>query len=409
MKKTLLRKYARLIVRMGVNVQKKQGVVINCAVDQHEFAKLVVDEAYKAGAKWVRVDWLCQDVDKLRFRNESVTTMSKVCDWEKAKAQLTVDEGPAMIHIVSNDPDGLKGLNVEKMQKINVARMKVLKPFRDAWDGKNQWTIVAVPSVNWSKKIFPGERGSKAVEMHWEAIFNAVRISEDNDPVKEWEAHNANLQEKSKILSDYNFEYVHMKNSKGTDFKCWLIDNCVWCGGGETVENGTFFNPNMPTEEVFVSPLKGKAEGTVVSAKPLSTNGQLIDEFSITFENGKAVKWSAKEGEELLGKLINMDEGSSMLGEVALIPYDSAISKSNLLFYNTLFDENASCHLAIGKGFGSSVKGFEEMSREELSEKGINDSILHLDFMIGTKDMDIDGYTRDGKKVAIFRNGNWAI
>lgn len=409
MTKTLLRKYAKLIVVMGVNLKKGQGCIINCSVEQHEFARLVAEEAYRAGAKWVRIDWNYQEFTKLKYRHESVTTLSKVPAWEEEKAKYTVETLPALIHIASDDPDGLKSVNAEKMQKSSIARMKVLKPYRDATDDKNQWTIVAVPSPKWAKKVFPGERTSVAVEKLWQAILASVRITKDNDPVEEWKAHNAALQAKYKVLNDYDFDYLEYKNKYGTDFRCWLIPGSTWNGGGDVLLDGTFYNPNMPTEEVFISPMKGKAEGTVVSTKPLSYQGKLIDRFSITFRDGKAVEWKAEVGQEVLDKMLGMDEGAKMLGELALIPYNSPISNSGILFYETLFDENASCHVALGRGFSSCLPGFAEMSKEEQYEKGINDSLIHVDFMIGSEDLNIDGYTRDGKKVAVFRNGDWAF
>lgn len=409
MNKTMLRKYAKLTVQGGVNLQKSQGCIISAGVDQHEFALLVQEEAYRAGAKWVRMDWNCQASAKLKYRHEGLNILSKVPAWEEEREKYTVETLPALIHIMSDDPDGLKGLNVEKLQKVNIARSKVLKKYRDATEDKNQWTIVAVPSAKWAKKVFPGLRTSAAIAKLWDAIFECVRISKANDPVQEWNKHNKLLQDKCDKLNAMNFDYLHYKSGNGTDFKCWLIPNSKWKGGGDTLINGVFYNPNMPTEEVFVSPMKGKAEGTVVSTKPLSYQGMIIDNFSISFKDGKAVSWKAEKGQEMLTRMIGMDEGAAMLGELALIPNNSPISNSGILYYETLFDENASCHIALGMGFGSSLKGYENMTREEHHEKGINDSIIHVDFMIGSADMNIVGYTRDGKAVQIFENGDWAI
>ncbi len=409
MNKTLLRKYAKLVVLTGVNIKKGQGCIINCSVDQHEFAVIVAEEAYRAGAKWVRIDWNYQSFTKLKLRHENLTTLSKVPTWEEERAKYTVETLPALIHIMSDDPDGLKGINVDKFQKSSIARMKVLKTYRDATDDKNQWTIVAVPSPKWAKKVFPEDRTSVAVAKLWDAILASIRITKDNDPIAEWKEHNAKLQAKYKVLNDYDFDYLEYKNKYGTDFKCWLIPKSHWNGGGDTLLDGTFYNPNMPTEEVFISPMKGRAEGTVVSTKPLSYQGQLINNFSITFKDGKAVSWKAEEGQDVLEKMLGMDEGAKMIGELALIPYNSPISNSGILFYETLFDENASCHIALGFGFGSTLDGYQNMTKEEQHENGINDSLIHVDFMIGSEDMNIDGCTRDGKKVAIFRNGDWAI
>ena len=409
MKKTILRKYAKLAVRTGVNLKKGQGCAIYAQVEQHEFAELVAEEAYRAGAKWVQVFWQDQAVRKLDLRHQTVTQLSKVEEWEKVQQQMFVDQLPARILISSEDPDGLKGVSVPKMQKAQAARSTVLRPYRKAIDNKHQWTIIAVPSKKWAKKVFPGERASAAVEKLWQAILNAVRVTEDNDPEAAWAQHNATLQEKSQKLNDLQLDYLHYQAPNGTDFKCWLIPGAKWGGGGASILDGTFHNPNMPTEEVFTSPMRGRCEGTLVSTMPLSYQGNLIRNFSVTFENGRAVSCQAEQGQDLLEKMIHMDEGAAMLGELALVPYDSPISQSGILYYNTLFDENAACHVALGFGFPECVEGFDQMSEEELKEKGINDSIIHVDFMIGCKDLSITGYTREGKAVQIFKNGNWAI
>ncbi len=409
MKKTILRKYARLAVRKGVNLKKGQGCAIYAQVEQHEFAEMVAEEAYRAGAKWVQVFWQDQAVRKLDLRHQTVTQLSRVEEWEKVQQQMFVDQLPARIHISSEDPDGLKGVSVPKMQKAQAARSTVLRPYRKAIDNKHQWTIIAVPSKKWAKKVFPGVRASVAEEKLWEAILQTVRVTPDNDPEAAWDQHNATLQEKSGKLNALDLDYLHYTAPNGTDFKCWLIPGAKWGGGGATILDGTFYNPNMPTEEVFTSPLKGKCEGTLVSTMPLSYQGNLIDQFSITFENGRAVSCKAQQGQELLEKMLHMDEGASMLGELALVPHDSPVSNTGILFYNTLFDENAACHVALGFGFPECVEGFESMTDQELQEKGVNDSIIHVDFMIGSKDLDITGYTRDGKAVQIFKNGNWAI
>ena len=409
MKKTILRKYAKLAVRKGVNLKKGQGCAIYAQVEQHEFAEMVAEEAYRAGAKWVQVFWQDQAVRKLDLRHQTVTQLSRVEEWEKVQQQMFVDQLPARIHISSEDPDGLKGVSVPKMQKAQAARSTVLRPYRKAIDNKHQWTIIAVPSKKWAKKVFPGVRASVAEEKLWEAILQTVRVTPDNDPEAAWDQHNATLQEKSGKLNALDLDYLHYTAPNGTDFKCWLIPGAKWEGGGATILDGTFYNPNMPTEEVFTSPLKGKCEGTLVSTMPLSYQGNLIDQFSITFENGRAVSCKAQQGQELLEKMLHMDEGASMLGELALVPHDSPVSNTGILFYNTLFDENAACHVALGFGFPECVEGFEFMTDQELQEKGVNDSIIHVDFMIGSKDLDITGYTRDGKAVQIFKNGNWAI
>ena len=408
-KKTLMRKYAKLAVQTGVNLKKGQGCLINAEVEQFEFVRMVEEEAYRAGAKWVHINWSDQPSVKLKYRHESLTVLSAVQAWEEAKQQYIVDTLPAMIHISSSDPDGLKGLNVEKMQKVNTARSSVLKKYRDAMDNLNQWTIIAVPGKKWAKKVFPDERTSTAVELLWAEILKTVRVDERNDPLTAWDEHNKSLKVHCDKLNAYQFDYLHYQSKNGTDFKCWLIPKAQWMGGGDYLKDGTFYNPNMPTEEVFTSPMRGRCEGTLVATMPLSYQGNLIDKFSITFENGKAVSCHAEQGQSLLEHMLSMDEGSAMLGELALVPDDSPISNSGILYYNTLFDENAACHVALGRGFDNVITDYENQSKEEIQKLGINDSIMHVDFMIGSKELDITGYTKTGEAVQIFKNGNWAI
>lgn len=407
MKKTTIKKYAKLIANVGANVQKGQSVLLCASVENYEFATMVAEECYKLGAKHVEMQWMHQPIDKLAIRYETLKFLSTVQTWQEEKLKLMVKELPCRIFLESDDPDGLKGVNVEKMQKSGVARRKITKPYRDAIESLHQWTIAGVPSVAWAKKVFPGEKKSVAVEKLWQAILESVRVTDDNDPVAEWAKHNEDIRCRCEWLTKKKFDYVTYKSSNGTDFRCELIPRGIWAGGGERTKQGVFFNPNMPTEEVFTSPMKGKCEGTLVATKPLSTNGQLIENFSIRFENGKAVEWHAEKGEELLGKLITMDEGASQLGELALIPCDSPINNSGILYYSTLFDENAACHVALGFGFPDCIEGHMDMTLAECQALGVNDSMLHLDFMIGAPDMKITGY-KNGKATPIFVDGEWA-
>lgn len=407
MKKTILKEYAKLIVKVGANVQKGQNVVVNAGLDQPEFVKFVVEEAYKAGAKHVLVNWQYQPLKKLDVRYQSLSTLSTVTDWEKAKLQHNVDTLPATIHIVSDDPDGLKGINLSKLAKSSQAIRKVIKPYRDQMQNKYQWVIAAVPSPAWAKKVFPNCSKHQAVEKLWEAILTTSRVCDDS--VEAWNKHNENLINRCAVLNEMGIESMHFYADNGTDFTVGMIEQSHWNGGGDKTISGTFFNPNIPTEECFISPMKGKAEGIVYSTKPLSYQGQLIENFSIRFENGKAVEAHAETNEELLKTMIAMDEGAAYLGEVALVPQASPISESGVLFYNTLFDENASCHLALGGGFSGCINGFEEKTLDECHKMGINESMIHTDFMIGCDTMNIDAVCRDGKTVPIFRNGNWAF
>ncbi len=404
----MLRKYARLTVRKGVNVQKGQEVVIYISVDQAEFGKYLADEAYRAGAKRVSFEWSYQPETLLKYRHESVRTLSEVPAWVEAKQQYTVDRLPCQIHVLSDDPDGLKAINAAKMQKVRFARMSVLKKYRDAMDNKYQWTVVAVPSKAWAKKIFPKDTPSRAVEKLWKAIFEAVRVDADNDPAEAWDKHNANFAGKADFLNAHRFDYITYKSSNGTDFKCELIPEGIWCGGGETTLSGVYFNPNMPTEEIFTSPRAGKCSGRLVATKPLSYMGTLIDDFYIDFVDGKAVNWDAKQGKEQLTSIITTDANSCMLGELALVPQNSPINNQGILYYNTLFDENASCHVALGRGFSGCIENFEKYSAQEIRDMGVNDSQTHVDFMIGAPDMQITGY-KDGVATPIFVDGEWAF
>ena len=313
-----------------------------------------------------------------------------------------------MIYLLSEDPDGLKGMNQEKYGKAMQERFKVIKPFRDEMDNKYQWCIAAVPGKAWAKKIFPNDRPSVAVEKLWEAILTTSRCVSD-DPIKEWEEHNRDLEERCKYLNSLKIKTLVYKASNGTDLRVGMIPQAKFMGGGEYSLLGNYFNPNIPSEECFTTPMKGMAEGIVFSSKPLSYRGQLIDNFSIRFSEGKAIEVHAEQNEELLRQLITADEGSGYLGECALVPYDSPIRNSGLLFYNTLFDENAACHLALGRGFTNCIENYENYTKEELHALGVNDSMLHEDFMIGTKDLSITAETEDGKKAQIFKDGNWAF
>lgn len=409
MKKTLLRKYAKLIAVKGINVQKGQDVIVTADLDQPEFVKMVVEECYRAGAGKVTVDWDYQPLTKLHIRHRSVKTLSTVEKWEEEKFQYYVDKLPCRIYLISEDPDGLNGINQTKMAKGQQARYKVLKPYRDKIEGKYQWCIAAVPGKAWAKKVFPELKVSQAVEKLWQTILYTSRVDEEKDAVENWISHNTDVHSKCDYLNSLGIKELEYSASNGTNLKVGLIPGSQFCGGSEKTLGGVEYNPNIPSEECFISPMKGKAEGIVYSSKPLSYQGQLIENFNIRFEDGKAVEYHAEKNEELLGKLITMDENAAYLGECALVPYDSPISNSGILFYNTLFDENAACHLALGRGFIESIKNYPDYTLEQIQEMGVNDSMVHEDFMIGTPDLSIIAHCRDGKSVQIFKDGNWAI
>ena len=407
MKKSVLRAYARLIAESGVNVQKGQEVFITAGLGQPEFVAMVVEECYRRKAKKVVVDWTYQPLTRLHVRHQSLTTMSTLDNYEEARWQHYVDTIPCRIYLLSEDPDGLRGVNQEKMAKAQQKKYPIIKGYRDQIENKYQWCIAAVPGVKWAKKLFPELRASQAVEKLWEAILHTSRV--DDDPVAAWDAHNQDLKARCDYLNGLGIRELQYRASNGTDLRVGMIPEAQFCGGGETSLQGIFFNPNIPTEECFISPKRGVAEGIVYSSKPLSYQGQLIDRFWIRFREGKAAEWGAEENEALLTKLITMDEGSAYLGECALVPFNSPINETGILFYNTLFDENACCHLALGMGFADTIRDFEHKTLDECRALGVNDSMIHEDFMIGTADLSIDALCEDGRTVPLFRNGTWAF
>ncbi len=409
MKKELLQKYARAIAVIGANPQKGQPVMLFAQVEQWEFANMVTEELYKAGAGSIYLKWESQKNSVLKYIYEDEDTLSCVHKYEEAQWQEMVDTLPCRVFLDSEDPDGLKQAPMKKVQSVNQKRQKVYKPYSDAIDNLHQWVIAAVPSKEWAKKVFPKESEADAIEHLWKEILSACHIDEQSDPAERWKEHNQTLKSNAEKMTDYNFQYLTYKSPNGTDFRCSLLPDGIWCAGSAKTKAGVVFSPNLPTEEVFTSPLRGQCEGTLVATMPLSYMGNLIENFSITFKDGRAVSCKAEKGQEILEKMISMDENAGYLGELALVPVDSPISKSGVLFYTTLFDENAACHAALGAGFKECVRDFEKYNDKELFQKGINDSIIHVDFMIGCDTLEITGHTNDGRDIVVFKNGSWAI
>ena len=407
MQKTRLKQYARLIARMGCNVQKGQDVFLEAELDQPEFVAMVTDELYKAGARKVVVNFTYQPLTKLHVRHRSVKTLSTVDSYEEARLQYMAEHFPCRLYLVSEDPDGLKGVNLSKMAKGRQGQYPIVKPYRDKIEGKHQWCIAAVPGAAWAKKMFPHLSKHQAMEKLWEAILATSRV--DEDPIAAWENHNRDLKARCEYLNSLGIESLHYTASNGTDLTVGLIAEGVFCGGGETTQQGVFFNPNIPTEECFISPKRGVAEGIVYATKPLCYQGQLIENFYLRLEGGKAVEAKAEVNDALLQEMLNMDEGARYLGECALVPFNSPINETGLLFYNTLFDENACCHLAMGMGYIDTIQGYHDKTLEECRALGINDSMIHEDFMIGTADLSITAHCRDGRDVNLFENGTWAF
>ena len=409
MKKSLLKSYANLIVNVGANVQKGQPVLVNASVGNAELVGYIVEEAYIAGASSVRVEWSYQPLTKHAYKYQTVEELSTYPEWMLKKLDYQAETLPAMIYITSEDPDGLKDMDQEKLAKVRAITGPIMMKHREKIDNKYQWTIAGAPSKEWAKKVFPHLSESKAVDALWKAIIDVTRAN--GDGIKNWNEHNANIIDKCNKLNDLCIKTLTYKSTNGTDFTVGLHDCTKFEGGISKTLNGVTYNPNMPTEECFVSPDKNTANGIVYSTKPLSVMGKLVDKFAFKFENGKIVEVVAENPEHkaVLEKLISLDEGARMLGEVALVPYNSPINQTGLLFYNTLYDENACCHLAIGRGFTDTIKDFDKLTEEEIKAVGLNESMIHVDFMIGSEDLSIVAETYDGKTVQIFENGVWAI
>lgn len=404
----LLLKYAKLAVNKGINLQKDGLLVINSPIQCSEFARLIADEAYKIGASDVYINYSDENFNKIRFMNSSKEVLSFTPSFEQEKYDYYVEKGASFLSISASDPDLLKGIDSSKISSYQKSRNIALKKYREACSAnKNAWCIVSVPTKGWAKKVFSEMNTEEATEKLWDTIFTIMRLKEE-DPIEAWNRHISLLQTKVEELNFNNFKYLHYTNSLGTDLKIELVKNHIWCGGDDTAESGFKFIANMPTEEVFTTPKLNGVNGVVYSSKPLSYCGNLINNFSITFKDGKVSDCTAEVGLEILKDIINTDEGSKRLGEVALVPYDSPISKSDIIFYNTLYDENASCHLALGSSYPSCIKNGENMTSNELTNSGANVSLSHVDFMIGTKDLDIVGIKEDGTKIQVFKNGNWA-
>lgn len=409
MTKELLQKYAHLIINTGAHVQPGQVVLLRVSVEISDFAMILMEEAYKAGAKKVNVEWGCDKADNLHYTYADEETLSTVLPWEVEKAKQRVEDLPVNIIILSDDPDALAGVDIDKMSRIMKKRMPVLKKYSNEMTGRYQWAVGGYATPAWAKKVFPDLPEEEAVSKLWDGIMKTVRIEENNDVVAAWKEHSDTLIAKSKWMTSQEFVSLKYSSANGTDFQVELIPGSRFESAGMVnPTNGVFYIPNLPTEEVFTSPMAGKCEGTLVATKPLSWNGQLIENFSITFKNGKAVSVKAERGQDILEQMIRMDETACMLGEVALVPKESPINQLGYLFYNTLYDENACCHVALGHGFQEVIPGGDQMTPEEAQKHGINDSMIHVDFMVGSDDLSVIGIKKDGTEVPIFVNGTWA-
>lgn len=410
MNQKLLEKYAQLAVRSGVNLAQNQTLIIQADIDAVSFTRLVSEEAYKAGAREVLVYYRDPFLDKINYNYLSDEVLGEVHDWQVERHLDYLKEGACMMSIISPRAGVLKECNPKKMAIRQKAFAEASKEVREyTMASKTQWAIVAVPNEEWAKLMFPELENEAAIERLWDEIMKCVYIDETNDPISVWEQRDIQFQARINKLNELNFKQLHFTNELGTDLYIGLIANHIWGGGSELSQCQIRFNANIPTEEVFTAPDRNNVNGVVYASRPLLYNGNLIKDFHFIFENGKVVEYDAKEGKSVLKEMLEMDEGSRSLGEVALVPYDSAISQSQLLFYTTLFDENASCHLALGNAYPSTVKDGLTKSEEELKQLGFNISLIHVDFMFGTADMNVKGETQNGDWVSVFENGSFVI
>ena len=407
--KKQMENFAELAVLVGANMQPKQEVVIRCDVQCADFAHLIAEKAYKFGAKRVHIEWLDEVLDRIEVQKASKRTLAKVPEYKTAQYKYFIKHKVCLIAISAENPNKFKGCKADKIEARQLAILKSRKDFRKAtMSNYLRWTIISIPTKAWASQVFPDVDPDVAVDKMWDAIAHIMRL-DTVEPTAAWQGHIATLHRRADFLNKHNFEYVHMRNSRGTDLKVGLATNHTWIAAEEEGQDGIPFTANMPTEEVFTAPHNRKINGTVVNALPLVNNGNVIDNFSITFKDGKVVDYKAEIGYDALKAILSSDEGVLSLGEIALIGRNSPIAESGILFYNTLFDENASCHLAFGASYPTTTKDGNSLTAEELAERGMNQSIQHVDFMVGTKDMDIDGITYDGKIVPLFRNGEWVI
>lgn len=409
-KKLLIEKLAMTAVKIGVNVQKDQLVYVNAPTEAVELVREITRQAYLAGAGRVLINWNDPYISNYGLNFMDIEKLKVIPKWAVDKLKDVIDKKACIISVASPIPNLNKDVDPEKLQTVEMASKKAMGFYLDyVIASKGQWTILAAANPVWANKVFPDLNENDGLEALWKGIFDTSRVREDSDPVEEWKKHNAALAHRDKILNNYNFESLHFTNKLGTDIKVGLVEDHVWLGGGEHTQDGVYFNPNIPTEENFTMPHKDKVNGKVVATKPLSYQGKLIENFWIEFKDGEIVAYDAKKNKDALDNLLKVDEGVKRLGEIALISYDSPISKSGILFYNTLFDENASCHMALGRAIPINIKGGTEMSLDDLKAKGYNHSMTHIDFMFGSEDMSITGTTHDGKEVVVFKDGNFVI
>ncbi len=401
--------YAKLIIKQGINLKKGELLAIASPVQAAPLAEAVAEQAYKNGARKVIMFWGDDKLSRLAFEYSEEKDIVEVPDYVVASRDYVLDNEGAYVCISSDTPGIYDGIDAKLVSARAKAMNKALQRFRESTSiNKTRWCLVAYPNVKWAEKMFPELSGEQAEEKQWEYMQKTMRL-DCEDYLGAWKKHQEDLQRRSDFLNNANIVKFRYKNSIGTDFTIGMPKNYLFTGAVEKSRDGVPFTANMPTEEVFASPDCRTAEGTLVAAMPLVRNGVIMENFSITFEKGRVVDFKAEKGYDALKEIIETDEGSHRLGEIALIGYDSPIRRLDTLFYTTLFDENQSCHFALGRAFPTCVKGGEDMTKEEQAEVGLNSSLTHVDFMVGTKDLDITATTADGKEISIFKNGNWVI
>lgn len=410
MLENLIEKYAELTVKVGVNVQKDQNVVIRGTTETKELVRAITKHAYLAGARKVYVQWSDDYVSKYMYEYAKVETLEDVENWVIEQAKYHVDNSSCFISITSPIPGLNAGLDGSKITKAMIANQKATPFFQShLMANKTQWVVIGAPNLIWAEKVFPNLKGEEAITALWVAILDSARVYGNNNPIADWKLHNETLSKHNELLNKLNFKHLHFTNKLGTDLIVELVNDHIWAGGAEVSGKGVIFNPNIPTEESFTMPYKFGTQGRVYATKPLNYQGKLIEDFWLEFKDGKVVDFKAEKEHDALAQLINSDEGSAYIGEIALISHDSPISNTNILFYNTLYDENASCHMALGKAYAMNVKGGTEMTDEQLAKAGANHSMVHSDFMFGSNDLKIVGLTQDDKEVLLFENGNFII
>ena len=405
----MLTKYAELIIKQGVNLQPHQELVIDASIECYQLVREIAKQAYLHQAKDVIVHYSDDVITRLRYENCPVEHFENIPQYLVELRNQYALKHAAIVTITSSHPEVLKGIDPMKLQTWSSHYHEACSTFYDHLDlGIDRWCIVGAPSVGWAQKVFPDLDEKDAVEALWNAIFKVTRLDE-KDPIEAWNEHRRSFERRVDILNQKKIKSMHYTNQLGTDLTVEMNDGYLFAGGGSYTRDGVYSFPNIPTEEIFTSPDRFKTRGIVYSSMPLNHNGNIIDEFWMKFEDGRIVDYGAKVGYDVLKSIIETDEGSHYLGEIALVPYDSPIRNMNILFYNTLFDENASCHLAIGKGFGECIQDGLTMDKKQLFEKGVNDSLTHVDFMIGTSDLSIQATLENGESFVVFENGNFAF